>query len=323
MESRREGVPVSAAIIAAVSPLIVVLAGIVALSAGIAVLRSFGPRYRVGRLLAVTPRVGVGEAASIASQAPPRYVRVEGRIDAENEFEDAQHRPLVFRRTRLEARRQGAWSAFEDSREAVPFVIREGLDAIAVDADALDAGLVVVPRESVGIAGDLADRAPAELPSDTPVRAVVEQVSSIEHAIVLGVPGRGPDDGVQMSSGLGRPLILTTLEPDEAMRLLAGGTGRPRTAAILLAAGLALVLIGLLWAGLGVLMPAFVQAVAAASPTPGTGGDPRSSGEGPGLVGEPGLAILAVLGIAIAAVAITTVYVRLTRDPREQGRRRR
>jgi hypothetical protein len=326
--SRRElrlvaGTEASAAIIAAVNPLIVVAAGIVALAAGIGVLRTFGPRYRVGRLLAVTPRVAVGEATAIATEARPRYVRVEGRIDAENEFEDAQHRPLVFRRTRLEARRNGGWSAFEDSREAVPFVIREGLDEIAVDTDALDAGLVVVPRESVGIAGDLADRAPAEMHAQTPVRAVVEQVSSIEHAIVLGVPGPGPDEGVRMSAGLGRPLILTTLEPDQAMRVLAGGSGRPRTAAILLAVGLALVTGGLLWAGLGVLLPAIVPAVAAASPTPGTAGDPRSSGEGPGLVGEPGLAILAVIGIALAAAAITTVYVRITSDSSRGGRRGR
>jgi hypothetical protein len=29
-----------------------------------------------------------------------------------------------------------------------------------------------------------------------------------------------------MSAGLGRPLILTTLEPDEAMRVLTGGERR-------------------------------------------------------------------------------------------------
>ena len=309
--------------IAAVNPLILVAAGVFVLAAGAAVLRSFGPRYRVGRLLAVTPRVAISEAASIATQARPRYVRVEGRIDAENEFEDAQHRPLVYRRTRLEARRDGGWSAFEDSHEAVPFVIREGLDAIAVDANSLDTGLIVVPRESVGIAGDLAERAPAEMPNATPVRAVVEQVSSIEHAIVLGVPGRGPGDAVQMSAGLGRPLILTTLEPDEAMRVLAGGTGRPRTAAVLLAAGLALVLIGLLWAALGVVLPALVPGVAAASPTPGTAGDPRRSGEGPGLVGQPGVAVLVVLAIAVLTVIVTTAYVRLTRDAPKGERRRR
>lgn len=54
--------------------------------------------------------------------------------------------------------------------------------------------------------------------------------------------------------------------------------------------------------------------VLAASPSPTTsaGGDPRSSGQGPGLVGDPVLAVLAVVAIGIAAVALTFVYVRLT-----------
>ena len=47
-----------------------------------------------------------------------------------------------------------------------------------------------------------------------------------------------------MSAGLGRPLILTTLEPDEAMRVLAGGERRrPLIAAACMVGGF--VLIGL------------------------------------------------------------------------------
>ena len=51
----------------------------------------------------------------------------------------------------------------------------------------------------------------------------------------------------------------------------------------------------------------------AASPSPGVGvGDPRSSGQGPGLVGDPGLAILVVVAIGLGTVAITLAWVRLT-----------
>ncbi len=286
------------------------------MAAGAITLRSFGQRYRVGRLLATTPRVSVGEAAAIARHGRPRYVRVDGRIDASNEFEDADHRPLVFRRTRLEARDHGRWSAFEDSRESVPFGIQEGLDLIGVDAAALDAGLVVVPRESMGVAGDLTGRSgsPATLAPATPIRAVIEQVSSVEHAIVLGVPVSGEVDRAapRLTAGLGRPLILTTLEPAEAMRILAGGSTRPRLVAACFVVGTALLAAGLAWAGLGALMTAVVPGALAASPSPATGGDPRSSGEGPGLVGEPGLALLAVAVIAILAIIATTVYLRLT-----------
>ena len=54
--------------------------------------------------------------------------------------------------------------------------------------------------------------------------------------------------------------------------------------------------------------------VLAASPSPSaaTGGDPRSSGQGPGLVGDPAVALLAVVAIGVSAVLITLAYVRLT-----------
>jgi len=229
-------------------PLFLLVAGLAALVAGSAVLRSFGPRYRVGRLLATTPGVTIGEARTLAT-ASPRYVRVRGRIDAEEEFEDDARRPLVFRRTRVEARRGRSWIAFDDRRESVAFEVREGLDGIAVDAATLDVGLVVLPREAVGTAADAPERAPADLPPATPVRMRVEQISSVEHAIVLGVPRLDGSGAPTMTAGLGRPLILSTLEQPEAMRILVDGRSRrPLAAAVLLAAGLALVSLALGWA---------------------------------------------------------------------------
>ena len=242
------------AMIAAVIPLAFFTAGLVALVAGAVVLRSFGPRYRIGRLLATAPRVTVAEALQLAHEAP-RYVAVAGRIDAEEPFEDDAHRPLVYRRTRLEQRTgSSGWTAFEDHREAVVFLVREGLDEIGIDTDALDSGLIVVRREAVGTAADVHDRA-GDLPPDTPVRLRIEQVSAVEHAIAVGVPRRNSEGAVRMTEGLGRPLIVTTLEPSEAMRILAEGrTVRPLVAAICLAAGLGLVSIGFATAIIGVVL---------------------------------------------------------------------
>jgi hypothetical protein len=321
-----------------VTPLVLAAAGVVALVAGGLVLRTFGPAYRIGRLLATTPAVSVGEAGAIASEGRRQYVRVTGRIDAEDEFEDADHRPLVFRRTRLEARTGRTWRAFEDQREAVPFTINEGLDTIAIDPDALGEGLVVVPRESTGRAADLGERAPTDLDPETLVRARIEQISSVEHAIAIGYPvqaGTPRADGrpeVRLTAGRGRPLILTVLEPDEAMRILAGGdAGRTRLAAGLLAAGAFLVAAAALWALVGAVLPAVIDGLpslgglvpvalaASAEPTPGTAGDPRSNGQGPGLVGTPGLAILGVVAIAVLAIVATTAWVRLTAPPGEHG----
>jgi hypothetical protein len=53
----------------------------------------------------------------------------------------------------------------------------------------------------------------------------------------------------------------------------------------------------------------------AASPTPSAApaGDPRSSGQGPGLVGDPLLAIAVVAAIGVASLVVTLLYVRATR----------
>jgi hypothetical protein len=55
----------------------------------------------------------------------------------------------------------------------------------------------------------------------------------------------------------------------------------------------------------------------AASPAPTTvaGGDPRSAGEGPGLVGTPVVAIGLVFAIGIGAALVTLAWVRLTGGP--------
>jgi len=305
-----------------------VAAGVVALIAAFVTLRSFGPRYRVGRLIAATPAVTVAQARQLAESGLADYVRVSGRIDAEDAFEDADHRPLVLRRTRFVARSGRSWTPFEDSRETVPFEIHEGLDAIGIDSAALDDGLVVIARESEGLAGDIGDRAPADLDPSTPVRAIIEQVSAVDHAIVIGVPATSGHGAITMTAGLGRPLILTTLETDEAMRILARGTNRPRFVAACLVAGAALIVAGLAWAGVGAIGDAIafvgraiVPVALAASPSPAVGGDPRSSGEGPGLVGEPGIAILVVAVIAITSIIVTTAWIRLTDDRSAEERR--
>jgi hypothetical protein len=324
----------------AVLPIVLIAAGALALVAGAAVLRSLGSGVRIGRLLASVPRVDLDEAVRLAETGESRYVAVHGRIDAEDPFLDVAERPLVYRRTRIEVRTGGQWHRVEESVEQVPFELRDGTDAIGIDAAALDDGLVVVPRESAGLVRDLDDRVPDAYPRDAPARARVDQVSSVEHATVLGWPSKDPAGRTVLTAGRGRPLVVSVLEPDDAMRILAGGDQvRPRLAAALLVAGLALGAIGLAWAGaasIGIVAAADLTSGAPAAPglaanapapsdvsgqTPepaasGLAGDTRSSGEGPGLVGAPAFAISAVVLIGVVAVGATLLYVRLTGGPR-------
>lgn len=307
-----------AAIIRGVIPLLPAAAGLVLLAAGAALLRSAGDRARIGRILAATPVVAVDRAVELAGSGRRRYVAVGGRITAAAPFDDEQGRPLVLRRTRLEVATRGGWTVVDERLEEVPFAVAGGLATIGVATAGLDAGLVTVVRESAGLAGEVPDRLPAGTDRGVAVRLRVEQLSSVDHALVLGVPRVDPERGPVLGTGLGRPVVVTTLEPAEAMRLLAAGRrGAVVWGSALAAAGSLLLVGGLAWALVaGLLDPA---AALAASPTPGAAGDPRSPGEGPGLVGEPLAAILAVVAIAVGATGATLAWVRATGGRRGPG----
>jgi len=231
-----------------VSPLFLLVVGLGALVIGFVIRPRLGPRYRVGALLAASQIVSIAEAIALAG-GPPRYVQVHGRVDSETDFEDDAHRPLVFRRTRLQLRDRSRWVDLDDRRERVQFAIREGLDSIAIDDAALEDGLVVVLRESAGTAADVADRVPAGTDPGTPVRLRIEQVSSVEHAIAVGVPGLDAVGTPRISAGLGRPLILATMDRADALRVLAEGhPHQPILVAVTMVGGTALVAAGLAWA---------------------------------------------------------------------------
>jgi hypothetical protein len=68
----------------------------------------------------------------------------------------------------------------------------------------------------------------------------------------------------------------------------------------------------------GVALLVLAVGAAAADPTAVplevlAGGDLRSEGEGPGLVGNPLLILLAVVGLGLVTAAVTGLLVRLTR----------
>ena len=231
--------------------LLLLAAGLITFAAGWILVRRLGARARVGRILASTPVVPVDEAVRLAG-GRPRYVGVGGRLDSDHEFLDEHERPLVFRRSRLELREGSRWRAVTDNREVVPFGLAGGLATIAIDGDALDQGLVVVVRESEGTAGEIPDLVPEGTAPATPARLQIELLSTVDHALALGVPTRGPDGAPVLRPGLGRPLILTTLEPAEAMRVLAAGhRTSTRLGALLMGGGLVAVAVGLLWTVIG------------------------------------------------------------------------
>jgi hypothetical protein len=199
------------------------------------------PGYTIARVLNGAPHVSLAEAIESARAGERRYVRVHGRITSDEEFPDEQNRALVYRARKLQvAERGGRWRTIEDERLAVPFGLQERGAMISIDVDALDDGLVVLPREAEGRAGEIPDRIPPDVPPDATVRHRVEQISAVDHATAAGLP-RVQSGRVVLGKGLGRPLVLTTLELGDAMRVLSSGRrGYITAAAALLALGLGL-----------------------------------------------------------------------------------
>lgn len=229
---------------------VLVLAGIAVLVAGLIVLRTTGSGYRIGRTLAAAIEVPLADVLAEASDGRASgYLRTTGRISSEEEFPDEHDRPLVYRRRRIQAREGRTWRTLDDDRTAVPFGIEERGAYLGVDLDALGDGLVVVPREAVGTASELPEGTlPASigLASSTPVRLRIDQLSAVEHATIAGVVRPGPDDRPMLTAGAGRPLIITSLAPSEAMRVLAADhRDGVRLASVLLVAGVATIVAGL------------------------------------------------------------------------------
>jgi hypothetical protein len=230
---------------------ILVLAGLALLVMGMLLVRATGAGYRIGRTLAAAMELPLADVLADAAEGRTSgYLRTTGRISSDEEFPDELDRPLVFRRKRLQARDGRSWRTIDDERTAVPFGIEQRGAFLAVDLEALGDGLVVVPREAVGVASDLpADVTPPGivLAPDTPVRLRIDQLSAVEHATVAGVVRRGADGQPVISAGADRPLIVTSLAPPEAMRVLAAEhRGGVRIASVLLVAGIATVVGGIL-----------------------------------------------------------------------------
>ena len=219
---------------------IVAALGVSLLALGALLLRRLGSPYRTARILRSAPLVTVSEAVAAALGGDRRYLRVHGRVRSDEEFPDEQDRPLVLRRTRLETLADGGWRVLEEDAAAVPFAIEDRAASIDIDIAALGDGLVVLPRESSGTAAEIRDRVPATVPDGTAVRLRIDQVSAVEHAYAAGLTTL-VEDRPPLTAGMGRPLIVSTLEIPEAMRVLAAGRRREAIAVrLLLVCGMAL-----------------------------------------------------------------------------------
>ena len=292
--------------------------------------RRGGTRTRAARLMAGVAPVSPREALLIGDG---HYLAVSGNIDAAEAFEDESHRPLVYRRERVLIADGSAWREIERAVRSVPFVISDGAHSVAIDAAQLGDGLVVIERqwdgsvtelaaahrdyqdpESAALVAQLASAAPT-----TGARVILEQISTLDRGTAAGLLR----DGALTAGGAGQPLVLTTLDRREALRILGSGQRASLAAGLLtlllLIAGLLLFVIG----SAALLSEATSGAGAALSPSPapeptaasGESGDARNGGVGTGPGGLAGLigALAAPFAVGALIAFVVSVVVRARR----------
>lgn len=292
-------------------------AGLIALSVWAS--RRGGTRARSARLMAGLAPVSPEEALLVGEG---RYLAVQGSIDAAEAFDDENHRPLVFRRERVLVREGDTWRELERAVRSVQFFITSPSASIEIDADSLGDGLVVIERQWEGsvlelvasgrtFTDDATSALVTALATSAPTltaRVVLEQISTLDRGTVVGLLRNGR----LTAAGAGQPLVLTTLDRRDALRIL-GSEARGSLAMSLIT--LAALVAGVLTVGIAIVgLLGEISASMNATPSPSPSqtvspesGDARNGGiaTGPGgLLGLVGALLLPLLiGAGIALVA--------------------
>jgi hypothetical protein len=195
---------------------------------GLALVRASGAHAGMARRLAGAPQLRVGELADLPRQ-PGRPVRLVGRIRCPDPIVTAQDDRLVALHRDVEVRAGGRWRTIERMRETRGFELWDHDGSQPIDpADAAEP-LVGIPHVWRGSPDELRDpghlaalaRLRAEHGDVGEARAVTRMVSVVERLLVLASVSRGPDGGMRVVPPPGG-YVISTLELDDAMRLLAG-----------------------------------------------------------------------------------------------------
>lgn len=242
-------------------PIWLAIGGLVLLGGGLWLIRRSGARPAMARRLAGARQFPVGALLDIgrADPLPPRPVRVAGRIRCAEPVRTAEGDRLVaFHRDVEVALPRGGWRSVERLRETRSFELWDHDGSLPVDPAEAAEPLVVLPHVWTGSADELDGsyeraiaRVTAEHGAPRQARATTRMVAVIDRVLLLATVRRGEDGTVILAPPNGG-YVLSTLELDDAMRLLGGP--RPRlmlvgTAAVsgsiaLLAASVVLGLVG-------------------------------------------------------------------------------
>lgn len=224
-----------------VLPIVLALAGLGLLAAGVFLVRSSRARPGMGRRLAGARQLRVGELLGLAptDRLPSRPVRVVGRIRCADPLVTRQDDRLVALHRDVEvATPGGGWRSIERLRESRSFEVWDHDGSLPVDPARAAEPLVVLPHVWAGSVNELDEsyasalaRVTAEQGAPARARATTRMVSVVDRLLLLAVVTRDLDGRVSLAPPPGG-YILSALDLDDAMRVLGGQHPRRMLAGI-------------------------------------------------------------------------------------------
>lgn len=223
---------------------------------GLIAIRRSGAEQGIARRLAGARQVRLSELFSM-TDLPTRPVRIAGRIRCPDPILGTRGERLVARHRDVQVRPNGrGWRSIERIRESRGFELWDHGGSLPVDPSQAAEPLVVIPHVWRGSTAELKD-APHLAAVDRlgggpmPARSFTRTVSVVERLLLLATVVRDEAGAIWLRPPTGG-YVVSTLELDDAMRLLAGPHRR------LLLAGYGLVGIGLLAAVAAAMVYVFI-----------------------------------------------------------------
>ena len=207
----------------------VLIAAIALAAGGVLAIRRSGAHPGIARRLAGAREWRVGDLVD-AHEPPARAVRVTGRIRCPEPIVTDRDERLVALHRDVQVRPPGgSWRSIERIRETRGFELWDHDGSLPLDpADAAEP-LVAIPHVWRGTTHALAD--PSHLAavarlgggpgSEWPAQSIARMVSAVDRLLVLAEVERGPDGATRLRPP-GGGYVISTLELDDAMRLLGG-----------------------------------------------------------------------------------------------------
>ena len=232
----RRRMPAAAAIAVLIAATVLVVGGLLAI-------RISGAQTGIARRLAGAREMRVGDLID-APALPSRAVRVSGRIRCPDPIETSRDERLVALHRDVQVRPPGGgWRSIERIRETRGFELWDHDGSLPLDpADAAEP-LVAIPHVWRGTTSALQDpshrsaieRLGAQDGAEWPAQSVTRMISVVDRLLVLAEVDRDADGAPRLRPPAGG-YVISTLELDDAMRLLGGR----RRELLLLGAGMML-----------------------------------------------------------------------------------